>query len=176
MKFKEIKITESLNRRFLKGCPPFEDANGCMLWTKGIFKGSGYGAIDKLKAHRVAYVICYGSIPPGKVVMHTCDNPRCVTPSHLVLGTQGDNLEDCIRKRRGKQMLRETCHMVQHPEDVKRGEQNARAKLTVDLVRIIRRSWSFGVPIAYLAKEYGVSATQIRKIIRRKAWTHVSEC
>lgn len=82
-------------------------ANGCHEWT-GTRNKQGYGvvcvAINKrptgIPAPRLQWMHCHGEIPAGMVVMHTCDNPCCVNPDHLQLGTQGDNLDDCVAKGR----------------------------------------------------------------------------
>lgn len=82
-------------------------ASGCWEWT-GTRNKQGYGvvcvAIDKrptgIPAPRIQWMHCHGEIPSGMVVMHTCDNPCCVNPKHLRLGTQGDNLNDCVAKGR----------------------------------------------------------------------------
>jgi hypothetical protein len=74
---------------------------GCWEWQRG---RKGYGQVwlegKKWYAHRLAYTLCRGEIPPGKSICHTCDNPRCVRPSHLWLGSQTDNMRDMGRKGR----------------------------------------------------------------------------
>lgn len=83
-----------------------KDANSeCWLWT-GSLNEDLYGewklAGKKYKAHRASYFLFKGSIPRGCVVMHQCDNPSCVNPEHLLLGSIRDNVHDCIQKgRRG---------------------------------------------------------------------------
>lgn len=82
-------------------------ASGCHEWT-GTRNKQGYGvvcvAINKrptgIPAPRLQWMHCYGEIPAGSVVMHTCDNPCCVNPDHLRLGSYSDNLNDCVAKGR----------------------------------------------------------------------------
>jgi len=79
-----------------------EDA--CHLWTAQLDKNS-YGQFamtpkSKWQAHRAAYHLFVGPIPAGKIVMHTCDRPRCVNPDHLRVGTQKDNMADKMSKGR----------------------------------------------------------------------------
>jgi hypothetical protein len=79
-----------------------EDA--CHLWTAQLDK-DGYGqfsirGVNKFQAHRLAYEFFVGPIPTGKIVMHTCDRPRCVNPDHLRVGTQADNMRDKMQKGR----------------------------------------------------------------------------
>lgn len=85
--------------------------NGCWEYC-GYIGTHGYGQIriggrvngKLLRTHRVAYDLVKGDIPKGINVLHTCDNPKCVNPDHLFLGTQQDNVDDCINKgRRGFQ-------------------------------------------------------------------------
>lgn len=77
--------------------------SGCLEWQRAIFK-AGYGAINiggKIKyAHRVSYELHNGPIPDGMLVMHLCDNRRCVNPSHLAVGTDSDNNRDMWAKQR----------------------------------------------------------------------------
>jgi hypothetical protein len=87
----------------------YERSEGCWPWQAAAVP-RGYGMVNLGRdhrgkqhtefAHRVAYVIAKGDIPAGQVVMHACDNTACVNPSHLSLGTQGDNVRDCFAKGR----------------------------------------------------------------------------
>lgn len=75
---------------------------GCWLWTGAT--DHRYGAFHfegrRQKAHRVAWLLTYGEVPPGKMACHTCDNPPCVNPAHIFWGTMSDNIQDAVRKGR----------------------------------------------------------------------------
>ena len=77
----------------------------CWLWTANKFKG-GYGQYQFLGkpngAHRISWIIHYGEIPKGMHVLHRCDNPPCVNPNHLFLGTHTDNMKDKAEKGRSR--------------------------------------------------------------------------
>lgn len=83
--------------------------SGCWEWT-GTRNRQGYGvvciAINKrptgIPAPRLQWMHYHGEIPAGQVIMHTCDNPPCINPAHLRLGTYGDNINDCVAKGRHK--------------------------------------------------------------------------
>ena len=81
-----------------------KDESGCWLWT--VAANGGYGHLKRagkrLLAHRVSWEIHNGAIPDGLWVLHRCDNPPCVNPAHLFLGTPGDNVLDCVSKGRAR--------------------------------------------------------------------------
>lgn len=120
---------------------------------------NGYGALMHLRkwclAHRVAWELERGPIPPGLSVLHHCDNRACVNVAHLFLGTQADNVHDAKSKGRLRGV---------------RGAANYRAKLTADDVREIRERAGRGVVQRVLADDYGVSPKQISVIVSGKQW------
>lgn len=139
--------------------------DGCWVWTDPA-NDKGYGVFNfhnKLhRAHVVAYELANGPIPEGEglVVCHTCDNPPCCNPAHLWLGTRGDNAADRDRKKRT------------NPGWVP-GSKNGLAKLTEELIPIIRRRAATGETHRKLADDFGVSKGAITAICVRRNWRHV---
>lgn len=138
-------------------------------------------------AHQLAYEYAVGPVPPGMFVLHHCDNRTCVNPAHLFLGTHLDNMADMVAKGRQARgdshgtrihpdrVLRGEAHPVRlHPELVKRGERSPNARLTEQEVRAIRDRHAAGVAIRQLARETGMGATTITRIVRRESWRHVA--
>jgi len=78
-----------------------QGGDGCWLWTGSTGRG-GYGQLSYAgkyqRAHRVAWILTFGEIPPGMFVLHRCDVPPCCRPDHLFLGTQRDNIHDMLQK------------------------------------------------------------------------------
>lgn len=108
-------------------------------------------------AHRYSYQLHHGEIEEGMVVMHSCDEPKCVNPSHLSLGTHAENCADASRK--GRRLP---------------GSLNHQAKLTEADVRKMRARYERGgVTHRELADEFGVSIALVSFIITRKAWKHI---
>lgn len=135
----------------------------CWLWT-GFLSKKGYGSIGlggrgtkRVFAHRFSYELHKGAIPDGLVVMHSCDNPRCVNPDHLSVGTHKDNTQDMVVKGRAR-------------SGSMRGETNPRALLNEEQIRYVRSSKATH---AALARELDVSAVLIGKIRRYESWRHV---
>ena len=138
--------------------------NGCWIW-QGSKKLNGYGQMGyKTRssecAHRVAYWELVGPLPAGQVVRHTCDNPACVNPMHLLAGTYADNSQDM--RARGRANYANACKgsAVKHL-----------AKLNETLVLEIRQC--VGIPQKILAQTYGVTPAVIGKVLARKTWRHV---
>jgi hypothetical protein len=99
---KQEDIISRLNGKFIKN---YE--TGCWNWTGATTPpprqyGQLYVNGKTILAHRISYVVHVGKIPQGMQVLHKCDNPRCINPDHLFLGTQKDNIQDCVRKGRLK--------------------------------------------------------------------------
>jgi hypothetical protein len=142
-------------------------APGCWEWTGTMAHGYGYfwsGRTNR-RAHRVMWERVFGPIPEGMNVRHRCDNPRCVRPDHLELGTQAENIGDVVaRGRRWK---------GGRPIERHRGEWNGRAKLTWAIVEEIRASYTGARgQKSDLAAKYDVSKSSIGRILDRKSWTH----
>lgn len=146
----------------------------CWLWT-GYHISTGYGRLGVngkvVATHRFSYELHNGPIPDGLCVCHTCDNPSCVNPVHLFLGTQQENIAD--RNQKGRTAKGDRAGPRTHPERYirPRGEKNPRAKLDWPRVTAIRERYTAGnIHQRALAAEYGVSRTLIRLIIQGKVW------
>lgn len=151
-----------------------ERTDGCWIWT-GRREGRGYGrfgaAPRRWSAHRLAWTLTYGPIPDGMFVCHRCDNPPCVRPDHLFLGTNSDNLLDASRKGRIASGARNGAYT--HPERRQRGEQINTAILTADQVREIRRRYASGERQIDIARAFGTRNTNVSRIVRRETWRHL---
>jgi hypothetical protein len=134
-------------------------------WTWGAFcKPNGYGQFTVRRgvffgAHCVSYALAHGPIPAGMVVCHRCDNPPCVRPDHLFLGTQVDNALDMLAKKRASR-----ARGVDHPF----------ARLAEADVRAIRSTPPYWGRVRDLAFAYGVSTHAVRQILLGRTWRHVS--
>lgn len=145
--------------RFWASVEP-QNESGCIEWSKqrdrdgyGYFKFNG----GPVRAHRMSWILTFGEIPDGLWVLHKCDNPTCVNPDHLFLGTAKDNEIDKIAKGR---------------QNYARGEDAGPAKLTSEQVIQIRPLIGTRTQIS-IANEFGVSSTLVRKIKNRKVWKHI---
>lgn len=134
---------------------------GCMEWT-GAYEQRGYGKFcalpigKALKTHRVAWVMANKKpIPEGLVIRHKCDNPKCVNPEHLEMGTQTDNCKDILDRGRTKGGA---------------WEGHRKAKLNREQVAEIRRRKADGETCRSLGAEFGVGGDQISRICTRKVW------
>lgn len=135
--------------------------SGCIEWQGyGIKEGYGMLQIDGKAwlAHRLAYRLAIGPIPKGMLVCHHCDNPGCINPNHLFIGTPRDNSRDASIKGRLGTVI---------------GEKNNKAKLTIAKVRTIRQLHKDGISASQLGLQFGVCELQIKNVVNRKHWRHV---
>lgn len=145
-------------------------SDDCWAWTASLNR-KGYGQFEfsvpsrrTIRAHRASWTIHFGEVPPGMWVLHKCDNPACVRPDHLFLGTNVDNVRDKINKGRQVKGIGHYC-----------------ARFTEDQVRSIREEHIRGLSpgkmrvgsMRYLAKKYGVGFSAIQSIINRRTWKHL---
>ena len=133
--------------------------NGCWEWMGTKLRG-GYGGLSvrgkTWQAHRFSYVVFIGEIPDGMLVCHACDNPSCVNPNHLFLGTHKTNAEDRVKKKRSSV-----------------GESFPKSKLKEQEILEIRRYASLGVTRRTLAKMFRVGSTCITYVVNKRTWRHI---
>ena len=159
-----------------------QNERGCCLW-KGRKSKDGYGIVQvrkkdrgrmKIRAHRASFMVYRGEIPDGLCVLHTCDNPPCVNPDHLFLGTKLDNSQDMIRKGRQICVPREKTWAVRNPHLVVRGEASPEAKLTESQVRSLRAMYATGnFTFEALGVIFGIGHSSAVRAIKRQSWKHV---
>lgn len=148
----------------------------CWIWDAGGDR-KGYGkfyvgrGINR-QAHRWAWESINGPIPDGMLVRHTCDNPPCVNPAHLEVGTQLDNMRDAVERGR---IRRGDDHPTRRdPSLVTRGEQRTQAKLTEAQVTEIRALAAEGIARRKIARMFDIAEVTVRKIVNRETWSHVA--
>lgn len=137
----------------------------CWEWQRCKFK-NGYGKFGLggrkggvVYAHRFAWELANEAIPGGLFVLHSCDNPACVNPHHLFLGTQQNNVEDMLNKQRNKK------------PPIGKGESNPNHKLTEFQVAYIRKNYVRGTNSArILADELKVGISTIRRVVNHESW------
>ena len=142
-----------------------QKTHGCWLWTANCTKdkegnrrngliGAGRRGDGMLFAQRVSWEMHNGAIPEGMLVLHVCDNPQCVRPTHLFLGTQSDNMQDMVRKER------------QGKTGPAPGT-GAKSKLSQRQLATLRKDGASGVSKEELAARYGVCVSTVRNILLR---------
>ncbi len=160
----DAKWTQApLEVRFWRNVQKSDDSS-CWIWT-GNKRRNGYGRISlgakhlgSEGSHRVSWKLANkAEIPDGMFVMHSCDNPSCVNPKHLSLGTPKDNMQDMISKGRKR---------VVAPV----GTGNGKALINEEIVKQIRQSSDSH---ASLARRFGVSPNCIRGVRVGRTWSHV---
>jgi hypothetical protein len=136
---------------------------GCHIWTAAVnAKGYGKFGIGNGRwtlAHRHSYERANGPIADGMLICHRCDNPSCVNPNHLFLGSHKNNAQDRDRKNRRIALS---------------GENHGRSKVTADEVRMLREL-AHGGTYSYraLGRKFGLNSKTASDIVNRVIWTHV---
>lgn len=147
--------------RFFRNISFSSHVQDCWIW-EGLKNKGGYGRIvvnqKEIPAHRYSYILHKGSIPPKHFVCHHCDNPSCVNPEHLFMGTPSENSRD--RHKKGM-----------HRDDT--GSKHPMALLDEEKVQTIRLLLKDGKQGSILAKKFGVSSACIYSIKSRKTWKHI---
>lgn len=140
----------------------FDSSGGpdaCWPW-QGTRISAGYGWMSvrgkQVYAHRLMLELTGHALPEGCEVMHTCDNPACVNPQHLVVGDRAQNATDMVAKGRSA-----------------KGAHHSQAKLTADEVRQIRELCEHGYGHRWIGQQYGVDPSTVSLIKNRKRWTHI---
>jgi hypothetical protein len=145
-----------------------DNNSGCWNWT-ACKDDHGYGRINTRssgkyvywKAHRYAWTMVNGEIPKGMIILHKCDNPPCVNPDHLRIGTYKDNSQDMVQKGRGK--------IVHY-----RGEKHSRARFTNEQVREMRRLYEHeGLSQSEIGRRYNAAPAVARRIVKYETWKDV---
>lgn len=154
----EVRFWEKVNK-----------TDTCWLWTKAK-NPKGYGVISVRpkgykQAHRLSWEMAHGPIPDGMLICHRCDNPACVNPDHLFVGTPADNTRDMLAKNRHSQGKT-------HGDKVRSSERRYH-KLTPDAVRGIRKELNAGGKQRDVARAFGVCQRTVALIQHGVTWTHV---
>jgi hypothetical protein len=156
------------------------DLGPCWIWTgKLTFKGYGsiYPGADfipprrTIATHRASWLLHYGEIPIGLWILHHCDNPPCIRPTHLFLGTAADNTRDMLAK--GRAASGERAGLRLHPESILRGEAHQNAKLKEPDIIHIRQLAANGICYADIAPMFGIARSTVGSIVQRRIWKHV---
>jgi HNH endonuclease len=156
-------------------------ADECWLWS-GSTNKKGYGRITLgsraagvERAHRVSWLLFRGEIPDGLCVLHRCDNPPCVNPSHLFLGTKRDNTADMVSKGRmvAPPVHRGDMHPLRKdPLARSRGEKNGNSRYTAEQALTV---WKMSGSYSDIAAATGINRNFIATVKTGKAWTHVTK-
>jgi len=171
------------------------EIGNCWKW-RAVNKWYGHFSVEKVRyySHRLSWEIANGAIPTGMLVLHKCDNPECVRPEHLFIGTHLENALDKIRKGRANSPSGDAHQFRKHPEiygpilskrniehglvrnlgEVRRGSKSGQSKLSEPDIAEIHRLRLSGIGPRKIAESFGVSRSLIQQILRGDQWRHVT--
>ena len=152
------------------------EGSTCIEWPRKrdkVGRGRIWHGGKLMLAHRWAWERVRGPIPKGMILCHHCDNPSCLNPTHLYVGTHADNMRDMKERRRYFAARQpERCREVGRASGLRNnwsgGERNPKAKLSAEQAAVIRAS---GQPTRELVSQFGVSPTTVQRIRRGAQWT-----
>jgi hypothetical protein len=152
---------KSENERFLAKTIKGTNPDDCWEWVGAKYRG-GYGHIGMMvdgkwkmvKAHRYSYAYYKGGFDDSLFVCHSCDNPGCVNPDHLFLGTAQDNVDDMIKKKRAKS-----------------GRNPNHKHLTQEIVDGMRQDYANGLRQIDICLKYNQSRTQVHRVVNNLTWS-----
>ena len=165
---RKLKLTKKQSENFWKkvkrGDSAFQPTmlTECWIWVGGKVNKSGHGSLgingDSILAHRISWMIHNGEIPysgsyHGVCVLHRCDNPSCINPNHLFLGSHAENMKD--RDNKSRQAF---------------GERSGNSKLTTEQVMKIREYGKMGYTCRKIATLFPVSYQAVNYILNKKCW------
>jgi hypothetical protein len=143
----------------------FVQQTGCIEWIGGVSRANGYGLISvrgpegkwrTAFTHRVIYELVHGPLTKGKHVCHRCDNPCCINPNHLFVGSPAMNSADMVSKARQA-----------------RGERQGSAVLTSEIVLAMRAAYAEGMKVGQIAAVFNASYQNTYHVVRRHTWKHL---
>jgi hypothetical protein len=151
-------ISKMSQERFFQ---KIKKTEACWIWT-GRKNWKGYGEVKcnnkSYKSHRLSWIIHFGCIPEKMCILHKCDNPCCVNPNHLFLGTHQDNMIDMFQKGRGNRAF---------------GTRVTPSKLNEEKVRSLRNDFYSGMKRDDILMKYSISKRAMYLVAKRITWKHV---
>jgi len=152
--FQDVRI------RLFKKVTKSQEPDGCWIFYLSPKNNQRYGSIvyngKEERVHRVSFILEYGNIPDGLVVRHRCDNTLCVNPSHLLLGTQLENIQDMVDRGRASR---------------RKGSQNPAAKISESIAAEIRALFTGARgDIRRLSERFKISETTVSRVVNNKTW------
>ena len=144
-------------------------------WVK-LGVGEWYINVNKklVRANRFSWELHNGPIPSGLCVLHHCDNPACIRPSHLFLGTNKDNSEDMVAKGRAKGGVSGPNNSSTKYPELRQGDNNGNRKLSSNQVISMRRDRKlYKLTYKQLSAKYGVSIITVNRVVNNKVWKHI---